>query len=152
MTLSPKGTFKQLSTQFQHWNIIFNISKTYQKEIWKHPQFFAFQNHIKYAQLHQKKNTSKQRWFFVHQNQVEKSTSKRRWYFAHRNYIEKNYVETTSIFHPSKLHRKSTSKWRGNLSMYSFQRINIISTSNRCWVVTLTKGWLRWLKNLSFTD
>ena len=41
------------------------------------------------------------------------------------------YVETTSIFRSSKLHWKSTSKWCGNLSMFSLRRINVILTSNR---------------------
>ena len=43
----------------------------------------------------------------------------------------KKYVETTWIFHPSKLHRENTSKRCGNLSIFSFRRIHVISTSNR---------------------
>ena len=37
----------------------------------------------------------------------------------------KKHVQTVSIFHPSKYHRKSTSKRRGNSSIFCFRRIDI---------------------------
>ena len=40
-------------------------------------------------------------------------------------------MKTTWIFRPSKLHRKSTRKWRGNSSKFGLRRIDVISTSNR---------------------
>lgn len=53
-----------------------------------------------------------------------------------RNYLQKvhrNEVtsETTWIFRSSKLYQNSTSKWRGNLLIFSLWRIDLISTSNR---------------------
>ena len=44
--------------------------------------------------------------------------------------LQQKFVETTSIFRPSKFHRKSTWKRRGNPSIFCFRRIDIISRSN----------------------
>ena len=44
--------------------------------------------------------------------------------------LQRKFVETTSIFCPSKFHRKNTWKRRGNSSIFCFRRIDIISTSN----------------------
>ena len=43
----------------------------------------------------------------------------------------KSCFETTSIFHIMKLHQKCMSKWLGNLSIFSFWRIDVISISIR---------------------
>ena len=51
--------------------------------------------------------------------------------FRSSKLLRREYVETTSIFRSSKLHRKSTSKWRGSLSIFSFQHIDVIWTLNR---------------------
>ena len=47
------------------------------------------------------------------------------------------------IFHPLKLHRKSTSSWCGNLPIFSLRHIDVISSSNRqrLYVVCTLGGW-----------
>ena len=69
------------------------------------------------------KNASKQRWFFVHGNQVKKSSSKWRRYFVHRSYAEQSTSKRCRFFAHRNYIEGSTSK-------------------QRC---------LRWLTNLSFT-
>ena len=66
--------------------------------------------------------SSKLRWTKYLQTTSISYPSKFRW---------RKYVETTSTFRPSNLHCKSPLKWRGNLSMFSLQRIDVISPSNR---------------------
>ena len=95
-----------------------------------------------------RQSTSKWGRFFARQNYVQQVASKQRQFFALWNYIFKKvhrnnvdlslikitsskYVETTSLFHPSKLHQKSTSKSCWKLSIFSLQRTDIISPSNR---------------------
>ena len=83
----------------------------------------------------------------IHRNCIEK---------VHRNDLEfspvkitsKKYIEITSIFRPlklhrarhvevtsnsrlSNLHRESSSKRRGNLSIFFYEHFNVITTSNR---------------------
>ena len=99
--------------------LVFDISKTYQKEISQWPRFFVSQKHIELStlKLHQfsieiaSKNTLKQRRFFTHWSYIKKST----------------YVKIS----------------RRNFSIFSFRHIGIISTSNgsRFDVVCLL-GWL----------
>ena len=48
--------------------------------------------------------------------------------------LRRKKVETTWIFWSAKLHRKSTWKWRGKLSKFALQCIDVISTSNRRWL------------------
>ena len=128
--------------------------------------FFLLKSHqnmlyISFPSKLRQKNTPKQRWFFVQRNQVDKSASKRRWYFPHRSYAEQSTLKQRQFL----AHRNYIEKLRqndeviGNLSIFSFQHFDVISTSHRHWfdvvcrcVITLTKGWLRWLTNLSFTD
>ena len=43
----------------------------------------------------------------------------------------KKYIKVTTIFRQLKLHRKSTSKWRGILSIFYFRCIGVISTSSQ---------------------
>ena len=87
----------------------------------------------------------------------QKSISKRRRYFANQNYVEQvrrnNFCfllcgKSTSKrrdFSPSKLHRRNTLKQLGNTTIFSFRRIDVISTSNGCWLHVL-----RWLDLLKF--
>ena len=51
-------------------------------------------------------------------------------YFLTIEITSKKYVESTWIFRPSKLHRKSTWNRRGNSSKFGLRRIDVISTSN----------------------
>ena len=57
---------------------------------------------------------------------------KRPQFFNQQNYFEKNGWKRRGFFQPSKLHRKSMLKWRGNLSKFGVPRINVISMSNQC--------------------
>ena len=45
--------------------------------------------------------------------------------------LRRKYVERTSIFCPSKFDRKSTSKQRGNSSIFYFRHIDVIWATNR---------------------
>ena len=54
---------------------------------------------------------------------------------------------TTLIFRPSKLHPKSTRKWRGNSSKFCLRRIDVISTSNRRGIDALRPLGSRYFKN-----
>ena len=131
------------STGKVHWDVqttlAFDISKSYEKEISKQPRCFVFQKHINRStsRLYHfsieiaKKNSLKQRQFFVHRNYVEKGISKKCWFSAHWNYVKQSPLKRPRLFAHLKLHRKSTSKWHGNLSMFSFWHIIAISTSNR---------------------
>ena len=143
MILSLQRTFKK--------TLVFNISKTYEKDISKQPQFFAFQSYIKICaqvtsvfHLSCTINTPKQCRFFVHGNQVEKITSKRHWSFVYRNYAKQSMSKRRRFFADRNYRKKvrwsdvdflpieiTSKKWRGNLSIFSFWRIDIISTSNR---------------------
>ena len=58
----------------------------------------------------------------AHQKNVEFCLSKLR---------RRKYVDTTSIFCPSKPHQTGTSKWRENSSIFYFARINVIFTANQ---------------------
>ena len=72
------------------------------------------------SKLHQK----------IHRNNVEFSSieiGSKKISKLHR----RKYIETASIFRPSKLHQKGMSKWRRNLSIFSFRRNYVILTSNR---------------------
>ena len=70
--------------------LVFNISKTYQKEISTTIFCLSKYHQNKRAQVTSVvlKITPKQLLFFVHRNQVEKSTSKRRRYFTYRYYLQ----------------------------------------------------------------
>ena len=142
------------------------MSKTYQKEISKQTQFFASQSHIKICvtsvfHLNCAKKYTKTTLVFRPAKWGRKKYLETTSIFRSSKLRLSNYVEATSIFWSPKSHRKDTSKWReiGNLSIFSFRSIDVISASNwhrfdvvyRC-VVTMTKGWLRWLTNLSFAD
>ena len=63
----------------------------------------------------------------------QESKLKKRAYFDHRHLStwKQEHVKTTWIFRPSKLHRKTIRKWRGNSLKFALRRIDIISTSNR---------------------
>ena len=120
-------------------NVSFSYIKIRLKKVLQnHVDFFAHRNYVE-------KSTFKRCWFFSHQNCVEQSQSGRRWFFACWNYVKQNisydksiflplklrqrkYVETTSKFRPSKLHKKSMSKWGGNSAIFSFRYIDLIST------------------------
>ena len=71
------------------------------------------------------KSTSKRRGIFDRQNYFENSPLKWLRFFSHRN-----YVETTSSFHSSKLHRKSFWKRFRNSSIFQYSCIDVISTSD----------------------
>ena len=109
---------KILSKRDFQTTLVFDISKTYQKEISKPPWFSVFQNYIKistsrlrqfYVKIASKKkqkknsrttlifrqsklgqkNKLKQCWVFTHRIYVEESTSKRFKFFTHQKYLEK---------------------------------------------------------------
>ena len=120
---------------------VFNPSKCIEVVHWKHVDLPSIENYFE-------KSTSKQRrlfahWYYVEQENVEltwifrtaklrlKSMSKITSIFCSLILRRRKDVETTWIFRPSKLHRKNTSKRSGNTLIFSFRRIDTISTSNR---------------------
>ena len=120
--------------------LVFNIKNLSKRDI-KTPTIFCFskshqnmRNYISFQSKLHPKNKPKQRWFFIHGNQVEKSTSKRRRYFGHRSYAKQSTSKWRRFFAHRNYIEKSTSKWRGNLPIFSFRRIDVISTLNRCWL------------------
>ena len=97
-------------------------------------RIFAHRNYVK-------KNTWKQREFFDQRNYIKKSTWKQHGLFGHRSYIEKvcqnklhfltikstskKYVETTWIFRPSKLYRKSENNVEFLTSKITWKKLRI---------------------------
>ena len=95
--------------------LVFNISKTYQKEILKQPQLFTFKNHIKICvtsvfHLNFNKKFTETRLIFCPAKSGRKKYIKTTLIFRSSKLRRINYVEATSIFCSPKLHRKSTSK------------------------------------------
>ena len=79
--------------------LVFNISKIYQKEISKRPQFFAFQNHTKICAITSVFNlncTQK-----INQNNVDFSSMEIRSKKVHRNDVDISVIEVT----PNKVRR-----------------------------------------------
>ena len=93
-------TFKNTSKQACHRCVNFQFIKIGSKKYIEMTLLFG------QSKLHQE-GTSKRNQFFAHRNYVGESMWKRCWFFVHQ---------------------KSTSKWRGNLLIFSFRCIEVIST------------------------
>ena len=147
--------------------LVFNISKTYQKEI--STTIFCLS---KYHQNKRAQVTS-----VVYLNSIKKYT-KTTIIFRPSKSGRKKYIETTSIFHlsilppikyvetassfcslklhwrksvettsifcPLKLHQTSTLKRRENSSIFSIRRIDVILTSNRRRIDVISTSCARW--------
>ena len=123
MKLCPKETFKRL------------YFLTYQKPIKKrfqnnHDIFFqkyikARRSCISFSSKLHPKNTYKQRRFFA----IE--------------ILSKKVRRSDAGFCPSILHRKSTSEWRGNLSIFSFRCIDIILSISHSIVIFYFYTWMK---------
>ena len=74
--------------------LVFNISKTFHKEMAKRQRFFVFQKQIKIS-------TSN----FTIKN-ASKNTLKQRLFFCPSKLGRTKHIETTSFFRPSKLYQK----------------------------------------------
>ena len=83
-------------------------------------------------------------WIFRKSKLRRKVTSKYLLVFAHWYHVEQSTSKRRD-FSPSKLHRRNTLKQLGNTTIFSFRRIDVISTSNGCWLHVL-----RWLDLLKF--
>ena len=119
MILSPKGISKQL------YFLIYQYQNLSKRDLISQSQFLPF-SYISFpTKLNQK----------IHGNNVDFSSIKIRSKKVHRNDVDISLIEVTLNkvrqndvdFWLSKLHRKNTSKWRGNLSIFSFSiyRCNI---------------------------
>ena len=93
--------------------------------------------------LHRKKYVETT-WIFRKSKLRRKVTSKYLLVFAHWYHVEQSTSKRRD-FSPSKLHRRNTLKQLGNTTIFSFRRIDVISTSNGCWLHVL-----RWLDLLKF--
>ena len=115
-----KITFKNI-----HWDdVIFRLWK------WHRSRYIEITSIFGSSILHRKKHVETT-WIF------RKSKLRRNSFYFLLIDIMLNKVRRNDMFSPSKLPRRNTSKQLGNMSMFSFRCVDVISTPNRCWLHVL---------------